>query len=91
MRTNGALDFIGRRFTGVLADIAITETGLIAAAHRHGPGAVRRYLRYRFEEGSSVPNMDNVPEDLRRVFKEIEKRLRIFEAIQIDGSVRLHH
>lgn len=40
----GALDYLGTPMHGLVNDFDITNTGLLAASHREGAGAVNNYL-----------------------------------------------
>ena len=48
MRVNGVAAQVGTTITGTYGKLVhLTEAGLAAAAHRHGPGGVRQYLERR--------------------------------------------
>jgi len=77
LRRNGATRSIGREVPGLRGgNVPITESGLAAAAHREGPGAVRRYLEHR-EANRPVPPSVQGRGNLS-VFNEVERRLREF-------------
>lgn len=80
LRNNDSMKFIGKEFTGKKKEgIKITEDGLLAAAHRRGAGAVRDYLAYQNENGWSS---DFTGLKRKRIYEEIETRLRVFQNIR---------
>lgn len=58
------------------APIPITEAGLVAAAHRRGPGMLARYIAHRTETPDAP-----VPPAQRAAFASIEARLRGFAEV----------
>ena len=77
LRANGALRFAGQQVPGLSGGpVTITESGLAAAAHREGAGAVRRYLDHR-AANSPPPSSVRGRGDLSS-FNEIERRMRAF-------------
>ncbi|MCQ4161873.1 hypothetical protein NON00_18320 [Roseomonas sp. GC11] len=77
LSANGAFDKAGRRLTGVDGQpILLTRTGLVAAAHRQGAGAVARWLENRLEK----PQAPLSPAQ-RNLFQSIETRLRNFTSL----------
>jgi len=88
LKSNGAYNHIGRDVDGLKGKFKITESGLLAAAHRQGAGAVREYLvRMRENEWNSqkvldeIQNSDRSPPQIKSMMdahKAIEQRLRNF-------------
>ena len=74
MRVNGVAAQVGTTITGTDGQpVHLTEPGLAAAAHRHGPKAVKGYLeRRRKGELSQNPSV-------RKRDAQIQKRLRDFK------------
>ena len=82
LAANGVLAQAGRSLPGVDGrPIVLTETGLIAAAHRQGAGAVARWLEHRSER----PEAALTPAQ-RTLFISIETRLRNFAALPGDNG-----
>jgi len=77
----GAWDKIGQEIRGVKATFQITPQGLLAAAHRQGADAVRRYLDHLAQRGwaSDVDTLGNTTE--ATTYRRIETRLRSFETV----------
>jgi hypothetical protein len=74
LAANGALGAAGLTVTGTDGrPLAITEAGLLAAAHRRGAGAVARWVEHR----TRTPDAP-VPEASRAAFANVERRLRDF-------------
>ncbi|CCG42834.1 hypothetical protein [Magnetospirillum molischianum] len=72
--SKGLYGHSGKTYNGVGGKtVKITDGGIAAAAHRHGAGATKNYLRRR-ANGQQA----KTPEDRTRD-KQIEKRLRDFE------------
>ncbi len=88
LKSNGAYNHIGKDVDGLKDKFKITESGLLAAAHRQGAGAVRDYLvRMRENEWNSqkgldeIQNSDRNPQQIKSMMdahKAIEQRLREF-------------
>jgi hypothetical protein len=77
LAANGALGAAGSTVTATDGHpLAITEAGLVAAAHRRGAGAVARWLDHR----TRTPDAP-VPESARAAFASVERRLRDFSDI----------
>lgn len=77
LQANGAMRSAGGVLPGMDGrPIAITESGLVAAAHRRGAGAVQRWLQHR----SETPDAPLSERD-RAAFASIEARLRGFAGI----------
>ena len=82
LAANGALGAAGRSVTGTDGQpLAITEAGLVAAAHRRGAGAVARWLDHR----TRTPGAP-VPEASRGAFAAVEQRLRDFAGVAYAGA-----
>ena len=77
LAANGALGAAGSTVTATDGrPLAITEAGLVAAAHRRGAGAVARWLDHR----TRTPDAP-VPEASRAAFANVEQRLRDFAGV----------
>ncbi|WBV43660.1 hypothetical protein [Pseudoroseomonas cervicalis] len=77
LSANGALGQAGRRLRGLDGQpILLTRTGLVAAAHRQGAGAVAKWLEHRMEQ----PAAPLSPAERSR-FQSIETRLRNFASL----------
>jgi hypothetical protein len=77
LAASGALGVAGRTLTGTDGQpLAITEAGLVAAAHRRGAGAVARWLEHRIRTPDAP-----VPESSRAAFANVEQRLRAFSDV----------
>ena len=80
LKAKGATGKIGQEISGIKAKFRITENGLLAAAHRAGPGATSLYLKHLERHGwKSDPS--TFPTRLRDPFLTVETRLREFESI----------
>lgn len=82
LKNKGALNYLGNRIQGSAGAFNITDTGLLAASHREGAGAVNQYLNNLEKSQSNSYYMDyNKIRDSELVdmFKRIETRLRKFE------------
>ncbi len=71
LKANGSFDFAGTSISGLVSRFTVTCAGLIAAGHREGPTATRRYLAIIESNGSRVMG-------LTRQQRAIETRLRTF-------------
>ena len=82
LQSNGSLKYIGSPFKGIISNFDITDTGLLAASHREGAGAVHNFLSHLEKDtnGRYYLNYDAM-QDLKQrdIFKHIETRLREFE------------
>ena len=75
----GAFKEAGRTFTGLKGEtITITESGLLAAAHRMGQGRVKEYLDHMQDRGWRSDFGGLEPEVVAR-HKAVETRLREFQ------------
>jgi hypothetical protein len=73
----GTLGAVGSTVTGLDGQpITLTEGGLVAAAHRRGPGMLARYVAHRTETPDAP-----VPAAQRAAFASIEARLRGFAEV----------
>ena len=82
LRNKGALNYLGNRIEGIAGVFDITDTGLLAASHREGAGAVNRYLNNLEKNQDNNYYMDYnkiTNPNLIQMFKRIETRLRKFE------------
>lgn len=82
LQNNGSRQYLGISIRGIVNNFAITDTGLLAASHREGAGAVHNYLSHleRDENGRYYMNYDSISDTRQReMFKRIETRLREFE------------
>lgn len=78
----GSWDYIGTPIDGIEADFNVTDTGLLAAAHRGGYGPVRDYLNAldKNENGQYYMNYNNIKNpETEAMFRAVETRLRKFE------------
>ncbi len=76
-KNNNAVQHLGRQIDGIKAKFKISMSGLLAAAHRRGAGAVRQHLDHQ-KANKWVSNPKTFPAGAD-VFKSIETRLRVFE------------
>ena len=82
LKNKGALGYIGSSVQGLVNNFNITDTGLLAASHREGAGAVNQYLNHleKNPTGQYYMNYDRITQpDMDKRFRRIETRLRIFE------------
>lgn len=82
LKNKGALQYIGTPIQGLVNDFNVTDTGLLAASHREGTGAVNNYLKHleQNQNGKYYINYEHINNiNLRDMFKRIETRLRKFE------------
>ena len=81
LRRNGSLSSLGHQYPGKLGKgITITDRGLLAAAHRVGPSAVRDYITYQKKTGWKS-NFSNLTKTEREKYERVETRLRLFQVI----------
>jgi hypothetical protein len=74
----GAMGAAGRSLPALEGgEVPVTPSGLVAAAHRRGAGAVARYVAHR----STTPEAP-VPPEQRQAFTQVERRLRDFAEVQ---------
>jgi hypothetical protein len=74
---NGALARNGQTIRGLNGqEIALTESGLVAAAHRRGSGMLARYLAHR----TNTPEAPLSARE-RSAFAQVERRLNDFGQI----------
>ncbi|WP_338665393.1 hypothetical protein VQH23_09490 [Pararoseomonas sp. SCSIO 73927] len=79
LAANGALGAAGRTVTATDGQpLAITQAGLVAAAHRRGAGTVARWLDHR----TRTPDAP-LPEPTRAAFASVERRLRDFAGTSV--------
>jgi hypothetical protein len=72
---------VGGTITGIKGEITVTKSGLIAAAHRRGAARVKDYFnRLSKNGGDSKANYQNLDPRLAKQFRQIETRLREFQA-----------
>lgn len=82
LKNKGSLNYLGAPMQGVVNNFDITNTGLLAASHREGAGAVNNYLNHlvKNQNGRYYMNYDSMSDrNLIEMFKRIETRLRNFE------------
>ncbi|MCR0983364.1 hypothetical protein [Roseomonas populi] len=85
LAANGALDAAGRTVTATDGQpLAITQAGLVAAAHRRGAGTVARWLDHR----TRTPDAP-LPEATRAAFASVERRLRDFAGTSVAAGARV--
>lgn len=74
----GVFSRLGKTIDGIVAPFEITETGIMAAAHRMGAGKLREYLEH-IESTSWRSDPTTFPEgEEGEKYRAIEKRLREF-------------
>ncbi|MBO4294075.1 MAG: hypothetical protein J5896_01355 [Alphaproteobacteria bacterium] len=82
LQNNGSYKYFGYPIRGIVDNFNITDTGLLAASHREGAGAVHNYLSHleKGEDGRYYINYDQISDPkTQEMFKRIETRLRRFE------------
>ncbi len=82
LKNKGSLNYVGNQVEGIAGVFNITDTGLLAASHREGAGAVNRYLNNleKHQNNSYYMNYNKITNpELADMFKRIETRLRKFE------------
>ncbi len=80
LKTNRALDYTGKTITDSAGNqLTVTESGLMAASHLEGAGAVHRYLRAATNGALGSP-----PSDVGNAWQNIERRLQKFATIPYD-------
>jgi hypothetical protein len=73
---------IGKTIKGVLQDFKISQSSLVAAAHRQGIGRIGEYFAWLEKNGwNSRDNIEALPEKQKRQFKSVEYRLRTFRDV----------
>lgn len=81
LRNNGSSQYLGYPIKGIVENFDITDTGLLAASHREGAGAVHNYLSHleKDQDGHYYIDYDKISDPrIREMFKRIETRLRRF-------------
>jgi hypothetical protein len=82
LRDKGATAYAGQTIDGIKGDIALTKSGLLAAAHREGAGNVVKYLDH-LKRHNWISEPSTFPEGkLGEKFLHIETRLRTFQGIR---------
>jgi hypothetical protein len=91
-------ELVGTRVAGKEGDFTISEAGLMAAAHRHGAGKLKKYLDYmkasnwgakatippEWEAKLAIKRADGkVIRSADNVVKDIEQRLRDYQAVNL--------
>ena len=82
LQSNGSFKYLGYPFKGIINNFDITDTGLLAASHREGAGAVHNFLSHLEKDANGRYYLDyDAMQDLKQrdIFKHIETRLREFE------------
>lgn len=82
LENKGALNYLGPPMQGVVNNFDITNTGLLAASHREGAGAVNNYLKHLVKNQNEryYINYNNISDrNMSEMFRRIETRLRNFE------------
>ena len=82
LKNKGAINYLGIPIQGITANFNITNTGLLAASHREGAGAVNNYLKHLVKNPNERYYIDynNISDrNMSEMFKRIETRLRNFE------------
>ncbi|WP_376098100.1 hypothetical protein ACE7GA_07990 [Roseomonas sp. CCTCC AB2023176] len=84
LAANRSLAAAGQQVTGMDGTpLTITESGLVAAAHRRGAGTVARWLEHRTRSPDAP-----LPEAQRTAFAQVEARVRDFATIAYAGPPR---
>ena len=81
LKNNGSSQYLGYPIKGIVENFDITDTGLLAASHREGAGAVHNYLSHleKDQDGHYYIDYDKISDPrIREMFKRIETRLRRF-------------
>lgn len=81
LKNNGSHQYKNYPIKGIADDFDITDTGLLAASHREGAGAVHNYLSHleKDQSGRYYIDYDKIQDPrIREMFKRIETRLRRF-------------
>jgi len=81
LKNNGSSEYLGYPIKGIVDNFDITDTGLLAASHREGAGAVHNYLSHleKDSNGRYYIDYDKISDPrIREMFKRIETRLRRF-------------
>ena len=90
LERNGAVNLARERgdqkIEGIEAAFGLSQSGLIAAAHRRGASMVRQYLEFEKSHGWKSDAAE-FPAAKRKAFLEIETRLREFENIPLSRDV----
>lgn len=75
LSSNGSTKHLGQKIDGIKAEITITRSGLVAAAHRQGARKVREYLKHMKDNGwkSDFRSLDKKTRD---AYLSVETRLR---------------
>ena len=82
LRNKGVTAHIGQTIDGIKGDITVTESGLLAAAHRRGAGNVALYLDH-LKRHNWISDPSTFPKGkLGHNFLHVETRLRLFQAVQ---------
>ena len=74
-------DLRGQQIVGILdpsKPITVTPVGLMAVGHRWGAQGIRDYMEH-LEKNGWVSNFDELPPEIAKKFKAIERRLRVFQ------------
>jgi hypothetical protein len=86
LERNGAMNLVrersDRKIQGINGAFGLSQSGLIAAAHRRGASMVRQYLEFEKAHGWKS-NAAEFPAAKRKAFLEVETRLRKFENIPL--------
>ncbi len=81
LKNNGSHQYLDYPIKGIVGNFDITDTGLLAASHREGAGAVHNYLSHleKDQNGHYHIDYDKIQDPkMRAMFKRIETRLRRF-------------
>jgi len=82
LKNRGATKYLGRVIDGIKAKITVTESGLLAAAHRRGAGNVALYLDH-LKRHNGISDPSTFPKgELGDIFLNVETRLRLFQAVR---------
>ncbi len=82
--SNGSAGYIGQTIEGKEDTFDVTESGLLAAAHRYDQGNVRAYLRHQAKNEWITD--ENTFGAKKEIFLAIETRLREFSDVPLRAS-----
>jgi hypothetical protein len=83
LEQNGAYGTLNQRIQGVAAEFQVTQSGLLAAAHRQGSEAVAKYLERMRESGwNSNEAINGLSDKEGKIHRQIETRLRTFSNVR---------
>lgn len=82
IRDKGHSGRIGKTIDGVVEKFQINQSGLAAAIHKEGIGAVGNYFKWlESNKWTSRGDIETLPKEQKRSFKATETRLRLFRDV----------